>query len=91
MRIKRGLVLRQIGSKLFILETTSEYKEELSKMITFNSTAAFLWESIKNKDFCIKDLSDLLRKKFSIPEETAMEDAESIVNAWMQALLIDCV
>lgn len=54
MRVKHGLELRQLGPKSFILEMTSEYKGETSKMITFNSTAAFLWESVKDKDFSRK-------------------------------------
>ncbi len=91
MRIKQGLELRQLGPKSFILEATSEYKEPMSKMITFNSTAAFLWESVKDKDFSTKDLCNLLRDKFSISVETAMEDSESIINAWKQASVIDCI
>ncbi len=90
MKIKKGFELRQIGPKSCILEATTECKETFNKMVTFNSTAAFLWESVKDKDFSIKDLSILLQNKFSISEETATEDSESIINAWKQASLIDC-
>ena len=90
MRVKHGLELRQLGPKSFILEMTSEYKGETSKMITFNSTAAFLWESVKDKDFSSKDLCNLLQNKFSISQETGMEDSESIINAWKQASIVDC-
>lgn len=89
MKTKKGLELRQLSSKSFILEATIEYKESFNKMVTFNSTAAFLWDSIKDKDFSKDDLSRLLQDKFSLSEETAMEDSESIVNAWKQASLID--
>ena len=89
MKTKKGLELRQLSSKSFILEATTEYKESFNKMITFNSTAAFLWDSIKDKDFSKNDLCKLLQDKFSLSEETAMEDSESIVNAWKQASLID--
>lgn len=91
MRIKQGLELRQLGPKTFILEATSEYKGANSKIITFNSTAAFLWESVKNKDFSVNDLCNLLQDKFSISLEMAMEDSESIINAWKQALIVDCI
>lgn len=91
MKIKQGLELRQLGPKLFILEATPEYKESISKFITFNSTAAFLWESVKDKDFSSKDLCNLLQDKFSISVEVAMEDSKSIINAWKQASIIDCI
>ena len=39
MKTKKGLELRQLSSKSFILEATTEYKESFNKMITFNSTA----------------------------------------------------
>lgn len=88
MKIKPGLELRPLGPKSFVLEATSDYKGTYSKMITFNATAAFLWESLKGKDFSHKDLSILLQDKFSISEETAIEDSESIINAWKQASII---
>ena len=90
MKIKKGLELRQLSSKSFILEATTEYKGSFTKMITFNSTAAFLWESVKDKDFSKDDLCNLLQDKFSLSVEIAIEDSESIINAWKQASLIDC-
>lgn len=53
MRTKQGLELRQLGPKTFILEATSEYKGANSKIITFNSTAAFCGSLLRIRTFLL--------------------------------------
>lgn len=89
MRIKEGLELRQIGSKSFILEDVGAGVLS-QKMITFNTTAAYLWTSLKEKEFSAKDVSELLKTRYSISDTTATEDANSIIRAWVHSSLIEC-
>ena len=88
MRTKKGLELRQINSKSDILESV-ESGLSLQKMITFNTTAAFLWKSIKDSDFEQEDIASLLKDKYSISEDMAMEDSKSIIQEWIRANIID--
>ena len=89
MKLVKGLVLRQISPKSFVLENTDT--DVLGhKMITFNSTAAFLWNSIGDKDFTKDDIAELLVKKYSISLDSALEDSDSIIRAWLQAAIVEC-
>ncbi len=88
MKIKKGLELRQINSKSYVLESV-ETGVTLQKMISFNSTAAFLWTSIKGKDFTAEDIALLLQDKYSISKETALADSNDIIQAWIKADIIE--
>ena len=89
MKLVKGLVLRQISPKSFVLEDTDT--AILShKMITFNSTAAYLWYSIGDKDFTKDDVAELLVKKYYISIDAALEDSDSIIRAWLQAAIVEC-
>jgi hypothetical protein len=90
MRTKKGLELRQINSKSYILESV-ESGLSLQKMITFNTTAAFLWKSIKDSNFEQEDLASLLQEKYSISTDMAMEDSKFIIQEWIRANIIELV
>ena len=89
MRFVKGLEIRQISPKSYILEDTGAGILS-QKMIVFNSTAAYLWTSIGEKEFTPNEIAELLIKKYSVSQETGMKDSESIIRAWMQASLIEC-
>lgn len=88
MKTKENFELRQVSNKLFVLEATGDMKDLFTKMITFNVTAAFLWNSVAGKSFSASDLALLLRKKFLISRDIALQDAESLVDAWLKAGII---
>ena len=75
MKKKDGLILRQV--------------KPAQKMITFNSTAAYLWDSLKDEEFTTNDIVNLLMKKYSISADMAKEDSNSIINAWQNASIIE--
>ena len=59
-------------------------------MITFNSTAAYLWQELQAlESFEIEDVSELLVSKYFIDQNTAFQDALSIVKSWENASLIE--
>lgn len=87
MKKKEGFVLRHVNSNLFILEN---YKNEATRdMITFNSTAAFLWESLEEKEFTQDDVKNLLIKNYSVSTEIAQEDSDAIIREWFNASLVE--
>ena len=87
MKKKDGFVLRHVNSNLFILEN---YKNEATRdMITFNSTAAFLWESLEEKEFTQDDVKNLLIKNYSVSTEIAQEDSDAIIREWFNASVVE--
>ena len=84
MKIKEGYNLVKIGESSYLLES----QEFFNKIITFNSSAAFLWESVKGKSFDLEDLASLLVHKYGIGHESALNDASSIVDGWKKVSII---
>lgn len=88
MKKKDGLILRQVKPALFVLEDLGSGVLS-QKMITFNSTAAYLWDSLKDEEFTTNDIVNLLMKKYSISADMAKEDSNSIITAWQNASIIE--
>lgn len=88
MRIKQGFKLRTVGSE-FIVSGEGLGQVDFNKLISLNSSAAYLWQAIEGKDFDIQSLADLLVSRYDIPVEQALTDAADVTNSWMKAGLIE--
>lgn len=84
MKLKKGFKLRPLA-KEFILTAEDISQVNFNKMISLNSTAAYLWESVADREFTPKDLADLLLEKYEVDEQTAMNDSEAIAQKWIEA------
>ena len=84
MKTKEGCELVKLGDSTFILESD----EPINKVITFNSTAAYLWNAIKGQDFDVTDIAALLEEKYGITHNNAISDGLSIINEWKKVSLI---
>lgn len=60
-----------------------------NKMAALNSSAAYLWEKVVDKDFTVEDLTALLVEKYEIDEQRAKEDAEKLVASLQEAGIIE--
>ena len=61
-----------------------------NKMITFNETAAFLWEQAESQSqqdgyFTAEALCDALRAEYEIGEEQACADVNATIQSWLEA------
>ena len=62
MRIKKGFVNRNVcGENIIVAEGMENI--DFSKVISLNSTAAELWEAVKEKDFTDDDLVEIILNK----------------------------
>ena len=80
--------MRPLG-KEFILTAENVQQVNFNRMISLNSSAAYLWESIEGKDFCLQDLADLLVERYGIGMETALADSEALLAKWKEAGLLE--
>ncbi len=88
MKIKNGFILREMcGEKI----VTAEGLENINfnKLISLNSTAAFLWEQLAGKDFTTAEMAQLLVDEYDIDMELALKDSESLCKAWESAGVLD--
>ena len=84
MKIVEGFRLRPLG-KEFIVTPESVAQINFNKMISLNSSAAYLWKSVEGKEFTAETLRDLLLERYDVSEEIAMRDAENIARTWIEA------
>ena len=82
MQIKEGLEIRDIaGEKVLIMQ--GRIGQDMTKVVSFNATAEWLWNTLSNKTFSLDDVTGLLVERFHISVETAEADAKK----WIDQLL----
>lgn len=77
--------MRKLGLEHII---TAEGVEliNFNKMIALNESAAFLWESVQDKDsFTVETLADLLVEQYGIDKELALKDSAAVAAKWIEA------
>lgn len=84
MKLIEGFRLRPLG-KEYIVTPESVAQINFNRMISLNSSAAYLWESVEGKEFTPEDLKQLLLDRYDVDEETAGRDAEAIARSWIEA------
>lgn len=84
MKIKKGFVLRQMCGENIV---TAEGLEHINfnKLISLNTTAAFLWEKVEGKEFTAEEMAQHLVEKYGIDMELALTDAGKLAQAWIDA------
>ena len=88
MKIKDGFRLRDVmGQATVIGEGVGQVN--FNKLITMNSTAAWLWEQVAGKDFSVETLVSLLIEKYGSDMELAQKDAEAIAKQWTEIGLLE--
>lgn len=88
MRIKQGFKLRMVGSEYIIAGEGLEHIN-FNKLISFNPSAAYLWQQVEGKEFNIQDIAELLVQRYHITTDVASADASEVIKKWLKAGLIE--
>lgn len=84
MRIKEGFELQNVCGEHLIVPAGEE-NVDFSKIISLNSTAAYLWGRVCDMEsFTIETLTDLLTQEYEVDETTAREDSQMITGRWIE-------
>ncbi|MBO5877306.1 MAG: PqqD family protein [Bacteroidales bacterium] len=84
MRIKKGFVLREMCGENIVAGEGLEHIN-FNKLISLNSTAAFLWKELVDMEFDIETMAKLLIGRYGIDKELAIKDSTSLCQAWIDA------
>lgn len=84
MKIKNGFVLREMCGEYIVAGEGLEHIN-FNKLISLNSTAAFLWKALEGKEFSIEEMAQLLVNEYEIDMELAMTDSTKLCEAWISA------
>lgn len=82
------MVLRTIcGQKVLSAEGAEAIN--MSRIISLNDVAAYLWESVEGKEFTVDDLTNLLLEKYEVDEATARKDSTALADKWIELGIVD--
>lgn len=88
MKIKEGFILRTIcGQHVISGEGTANVN--FSQLISLNESAAYLFRSVKDKEFTPETLADLLLEEYEVDAETALKDAKDLCDKWLEVGIIE--
>lgn len=84
MKTKEGFILREMCGENII---TGEGLEHINfnKLISLNSTAAFLWNAVAGTEFTIESMAQLLVDEYGIDMELALKDSAALCQSWIEA------
>ena len=84
MKIKKGFILREMCGENIV---TAEGLEHINfnKLISLNSTAAFLWNKVAGQEFTAEEMAKYLVEEYQIDMELALKDSEALCQAWINA------
>ncbi len=88
MRIKKGFVLRQLLGE-YVVNGEGLERVNFNKIVSLNETAAFLWDSLKDKEFDTEMMAELLTGKYEVSKETALADSIKLAEAWKETGLLE--
>lgn len=88
MRLKNGFVLREMCGEHIVSGEGIEHIN-FNKLISLNSTAAFLWKEAEGRDFTAETLAELLIDRYGIDKELAVRDSEKLIKAWAEAGIME--
>jgi hypothetical protein len=88
MKIKKGFRLRTVCGENIIVADGIE-NIDFSKIISMNESAAYLWQKVEGKDFSADDLASLLFEEYEVDEATALADARTVAQQWIDAGIVN--
>ncbi len=88
MKTKKGFRLRELGGDYILIGESVELVN-FNNLITFNETAAYLWQHVEGNEFDVETLVELLLDAYEVSEEIARNDAQATIDDWREIGLID--
>ncbi len=80
--------MRTIGSDHLIVDPSQDMVD-LSTVYTLNSSAAWLWEQLKGKEFNIDGIVELLCENYDVDIDQATSDAETLLQDFQNQGLLE--
>ena len=80
MRLKDGLVLREVAGQ-YIIVPTGKRVNEITNIVYISSSAAFLWNHMQDTEFTVESLTDLIMENFiEVTRDVASKDVKGFID-----------
>lgn len=81
MKLKDGLILREVAGQ-YVIVPTGKRVQEIRGILYITKPAAFLWQYMQDNDFSKEDLIRITLEKFKgVNEERVREDIDKYIKA----------
>lgn len=88
MKIKEQFKVRQMaGEHVVIMQ--GKHGSDLTRIISLNESALYLWNALEGKNFDVNTVADLLADHYGIDDEVAQRDAARWVEKLDECGLIE--
>ena len=89
LKLKSDLILREVAGQ-HVIVPVGKRVQEVTSIVYISSSAAYLWEYMKNNEFEIDDLVKMIVEHYDgVSEETARKDVESYIKLLTDNYIID--
>ena len=83
MHLKEGYVLRELGNDAIVIG--EGLTVDFQRLVSLNSSAAYLWKQVEGREFDVQTLTDLLLDEYEVERSEAEEAATELAQAWIRA------
>jgi hypothetical protein len=88
MRLKTQYKVREMaGEHVVIMQ--GQLGSDLTRIISLNESALYLWTSVQGREFGVDDVAKLLVERYDIGSEQAQTDAQRWVEKLIECRLIE--
>ena len=84
MKIKSNYILRELGDTYIVVVDTPGTSVNMSSLLSFNESAAWLWRRAEGIEFDEPMLCGFLCEEYDITPEYAAEEVARIVAQWRE-------
>lgn len=89
MKLKDGLILREVAGQYVIVPTSKRVKE-VTSIVYISSSGAFLWDYMKDHEFEREDLVKLILEEYTgVTEEQAGKDIDKFLKTLSDNNIMD--
>lgn len=89
MKLKDGLILRNVAGQMVIVPTGKRV-QEVTNIVYISSSAAYLWDYMKDHEFEKEDLVRLILEEYEgVTEEKAAADIEQFLKVLAKKHILD--
>lgn len=89
MKLKDGLILREVAGQ-YVIVPTGKRVREVTSIVYISSSAAYLWEYMKDHEFEKEDLvSRILEHYDGVTEEKAAADIDRFLETLSKGNILD--
>ena len=88
MKKAKGFVIRRIGPESVIVAESLDLID-FDRLVSLNSSAAYVWESLGDKDFDADTIVGVLTGRYDVDAVSARQDALALLDVWRHAGIIE--